>query len=150
MRPIEAVPALFILALAAGVFFGTAGLNYWDGATPGARFFPAALALAGTAVALAPSLGAGAGGRAGRGRAARTGMARCGSGATLAALVALAAGVPRVGFVPMLALFVLGVLAPHPAAAACAFGRHRRDRGGFVHVVFVRWLAVPLPMPFGL
>jgi hypothetical protein len=149
MRPIEAVPALFILALAAGVFFGTAGLNYWDGATPGARFFPAALALAGTVVAVLLLWAQ----RRGvervevepldRDRALRV-------GATLAALVALAAGVPVVGFVPMLALFVLGVLlvilrqrlVPSVAAAVIV--------AGFVHIVFVRWLAVPLPMPFGL
>jgi hypothetical protein len=71
-------------------------------------------------------------------------------GATLAALVALAAGVPAVGFVPMLALFVLGVLlvilrqAVLPSLAASVIV------AGFVHIVFVRWLAVPLPMPFGI
>jgi hypothetical protein len=149
MRPIEAVPALFILALAAGVFFGTAGLNYWDGATPGARFFPAALALAGTAVALL-LLWAQARGveRVDVEPLARDGALRV--GATFAALVALAAGVPAVGFVPMLALFVLGVLlvilrqAVLPSLAASVIV------AGFVHVVFVRWLSVPLPMPFGL
>jgi hypothetical protein len=148
MRPIEAVPALFILVLAAGVFFGTAGLNYWDGATPGARFFPAALALAGTAVALL-LLWAQARGveRVEVEPLARDGAMRV--GATLAALVALAAGVPVAGFVPMLALFVLGVLlfilrqrlVPSVATAVIV--------AGFVHVVFVRWLAVPLPMPLG-
>ena len=149
MRPIETVPALFILALAAGVFFGTAGLNYWDGATPGARFFPAALALAGTVTALlllmAPARKLE---RLDVEPLARVGAIRV--GATLAALVALAAGVPVAGFVPMLALFVLAVLllilrrpaVPSVAAALIV--------AGFVHIVFVRWLAVPLPMPLGL
>jgi hypothetical protein len=149
MRPIEAVPALFILALAAAVFFGTAGLNYWDGATPGARFFPAALALAGTLVALL-LLWAQARGfeRVDVEPLARDGALRV--GATFAALVALAAGVPAVGFVPMLAVFVLAVLlvilrqrlVPSVAASVIV--------AGFVHIVFVRWLAVPLPMPLGL
>jgi hypothetical protein len=149
MRPIEAVPALFILALAAGVFFGTAGLNYWDGVTPGARFFPAILALVGTAVALL-LLWAQARGfeRVEVEPLASEGALRV--GLTIAALVALAGGVPLVGFVPMLAVFVLGVLLlilrrpvlPSLATAVIV--------AGFVHVVFVRWLAVPLPMPLGL
>jgi hypothetical protein len=149
MRPIEAVPALFILALAAGVFFGTAGLNYWDGVTPGARFFPAILALVGTAVALlllwAQTRGFE---RVEVEPLSREGALRV--GATFAALVALAVGVPVVGFVPMLAVFVLAVLLlilrrpvlPSLATAVIV--------GGFVHLVFVRWLAVPLPMPLGI
>jgi hypothetical protein len=149
MRPIEAVPALFILALAAGVFFGTAGLNYWDGVTPGARFFPGILALVGTAVALF-LLWAQARGfeRVEVEPLSSEGALRV--GLTIAALVALAGGVPLVGFVPMLAVFVLGVLLlilrrpvlPSLATAVIV--------AGFVHVVFVRWLAVPLPMPLGL
>ena len=46
MRLLETVPALFILLASAAVFFGTSGLNYWDGVTPGARFFPAVLSVA--------------------------------------------------------------------------------------------------------
>jgi hypothetical protein len=149
MRPIEAVPALVILALAAGVFFGTAGLNYWDGATPGARFFPAALALSATVVAVVLLVAQARGfERVEVEPLARDGALRV--GATFAALVALAAGVPVVGFVPMLALFVLAVLllilrqrlVPSLATAVIV--------AGFVHLVFVRWLAVPLPMPFGI
>jgi hypothetical protein len=149
MRPIEAVPALFILALAAGVFFGTAGLNYWDGATPGARFFPAALALAGTVVAVL-LLWAQARGveRVEVEPLARDGAVRV--GATFAALVALAAGVPAVGFVPMLAMFVLGVLLVVLRQRALPSVATAVIVAGFVHIVFVRWLAVPLPMPFGI
>lgn len=39
MRPAEAVPALFILLLAVGIYVGTSDLRLWDGPTPGARFF---------------------------------------------------------------------------------------------------------------
>jgi hypothetical protein len=148
MRPIEAVPALVILALAAAVFLGTAGLNYWDGPTPGARFFPAALAIAGTVVALLLLWAQWRGYE----RVEIEPLARDGGirvAASVAALVALAAGVQVIGFTPMLAAFVLGMLLvvlrrpllPSLATALIV--------AGFVHLVFVRWLSVPLPMPLG-
>jgi hypothetical protein len=69
--------------------------------------------------------------------------------ASFIALVVLAIGIPLAGFVPMLAAFVLTMLfavlrkpiLPSMIAAAVV--------SGFVHLVFVRWLSVPLPMPFG-
>lgn len=149
MRPVEAVPALFILLLAAGVYFGTGGLSYWDGPTPGARFFPAILAVAGTAVALLLLWA--------QWRGIETvevqflsplGLFRV--GASIAALVGFAAGIPVIGFVPMLGAFVLvmllGVLRQPvvPSVGTAAFV------AGFVHFVFVRWLSVPLPMPLGI
>lgn len=149
MRPVEAIPALFMLVLAAGVYFGTAGLNYWDGPTPGARFFPAILA--GTAVVVAFLL------LLAQWRGIESvdvddfttlGSARV--GASFAALAALAFGIPVLGFVPMLSAFVLVMLlvvlrqpvVPSLLAAVIV--------AGFVHFVFVRWLSVPLPMPFGI
>jgi hypothetical protein len=149
MRPIEAVPAVFVLLMAAAIFFGTAGLSYWDGPTPGARFFPAVLAIAGTVVALLLLWA--------QRRGIETidvqvldplGFARV--GASIATLIVFAVGIPLVGFVPMLAIFVLVMLLAVlrqpllPSVAAAAFV------AGFVHVVFVRWLSVPLPMPFGI
>jgi hypothetical protein len=72
------------------------------------------------------------------------------SARAFAALVALAIGIPLAGFVPMLAAFVLTMLfvvlrkpiLPSLLAAVIV--------AGFVHLVFVRWLSVPLPMPFGI
>jgi hypothetical protein len=149
MRPIEAVPALLVLALAAAILVGTAGLKLWDGPTPGARFFPLIIAIAGSAVALALLWAQWRGfeqvdvhvpGASGGMRVALT----------LAALVVLVAGTPVVGLVQMLAAFVavmlVGVLRqPVPASLGAAV-----LVAGFVHIVFVRWLSVPLPMPLGL
>jgi hypothetical protein len=149
MRPAEAIPALFILLLAAGIFFGTAGLSYWDGPTPGARFFPAILAIAATVVALLLLWAQW------RGWETVEIHFLTAEGATrvvasFAALVALAIGIPLAGFVPMLALFVVAMLfavlrkpiLPSLMAAVIV--------SGFVHLVFVRWLSVPLPMPLGI
>jgi hypothetical protein len=147
MRRLEAVPALFILALAAFVFFGTSGANYWDGVTPGSRFFPAALAIV-SVVAAAALLWA-----------QRSGLERIiidlpdaagarRGGLSLGALVALAASTPVVGFTPMIAIFALFMLLAVlrqrllPSAATAAIV------AGFVELIFVRWLAVPLPAPF--
>ena len=149
MRPIEAVPALFMLVLAAGIFLGTAGLSYWDGPTPGARFFPAILAIAGAAVALL-LLWAQARGieRVTTDFPGTSGAVRV--GLTILALLALASGAPVVGFVPVLAAFVtvmLLVVLRQPAVPSLLTAA---IVSGFVHLVFVRWLSVPLPMPFGI
>ncbi|MGJ3264691.1 MAG: tripartite tricarboxylate transporter TctB family protein [Salinarimonas sp.] len=149
MRPVEAVPALFMLVLAAAVYFGTTGLNYWDGPTPGARFFPAILAVAATMVALLLLLAQWRGiERLEIHALSLVGLLRV--GASFAALVALAAGIPVLGFVPVLGAFVLAMLfvvlrrpiLPSLFAAVIV--------AGFVHLVFVRWLSVPLPMPLGI
>lgn len=148
MRLAKAVPGIVLLLVAAGAFLGTAELSYWNGASPGARFFPAGLAVAGAAVGLLllwaqwrgverveiefPDV---------------IGAARV--AATVAALAALAYGAPRVGVTPMLVAFVLfmllGVLRrrllPSLAAAAVV--------AGLTHLVFIRMLSVPLPTPFG-
>jgi hypothetical protein len=149
MRPIEAVPALFMLIVAAGIFLGTAGLNYWDGPTPGARFFPAILAIAGTAVALL-LLWAQARGieRVETDFPGTTGTARV--ILTLVALFALAVGAPILGFVPVLAAFVLVMLLVVLRQPALPSLLTAAIVAGFVHLVFVRWLSVPLPMPFGI
>jgi len=149
MRPVEVIPALFMLLVAALVFLGTSGLSLWEGPTPGPRFFPVTLSIAGAALALLllfaqirgletvvtdfPN---------------RTGAIRV-MGA-IVALVLLALGVKLIGFVPALAVFVVAVLwgllrqpvQPSLWTAAVV--------AGFVHFIFVRWLSVPLPMPLGI
>lgn len=149
MRLAEAIPALFILVLAGFIFAGTAGLSYWDGPTPGARFFPAILAIAGTVVAGVLLWAQWRGfEEVSIDRPSKEGGARV--AATAAALVGLAAGTPILGFVPMLALFMLvmliGVLRQPwlPSALATLFV------AGFVKLVFIHWLSVPLPMPIGI
>jgi hypothetical protein len=149
MRLVECVPAAFILVLAGGVAIGTRGLNLWDGPTPGARFFPMTIAIAGTAVALALLWAQWRGfERVEVDFPTRLGATRV--GATILALIALAAGTPLVGLVPMVAAFVAVMLIvvlrqriPISLFATAIVA-------GFIHFVFVRWLSVPLPMPFGI
>lgn len=146
MRLLQAVPAVFMICLAVGVLAGTAGLNLWDGFTPGARFFPAWLAGAGVLLSAALLLTQWRGTDAGElDLPDRTGAMRV--LATVVGLVGFALLTTQVGLMPSLILFVLymllGVLrAPlWPSiltAAVLAVG---------VEGIFVRWLAVPLPVP---
>ncbi|MCU0816432.1 MAG: tripartite tricarboxylate transporter TctB family protein [Cypionkella sp.] len=149
MRPIEAIPAAFLLLVAALVFLGTSGLSLWDGPTPGPRFFPVILSITGTIIALVLLFAQL------RGLESvvtdfpnRHGAIRVMG--IVVALVLMALGVKLIGFVPALALFVTAVLwgllrqsLPSSALTAAVVA-------GFVHFVFVRWLSVPLPMPFGI
>lgn len=149
MRLVECVPAAFMLVLAGGIAIGTSGLNLWDDPTPGARFFPIILAIAATAVALALLFAQWRGfEKVELDFPTRLGAARV--GATILALIALAAGIPLVGFVPMVAAFValmlILVLRQRIAISLMATA----IVAGFIHFVFVRWLSVPLPMPFGI
>ena len=147
MRRLEAVPALFMLALAAFVYLGTTGASLWDGITPGSRFFPAVLAVVSSVAALAMLWAQ----RRGLERMVldlptATGARRV--AATMGGLIAMAALAPVIGFVPVIAAFTLGMLLlvlrqrPWPSLLTAAIVT------GFVEIVFVRWLAVPLPAPF--
>jgi uncharacterized membrane protein len=141
---IIALPALFLLALAALVWFATAELRIWRGVTPGPRFFPMILAIAGALIALLLLLGQ----WRGREEASLDLPDRHGArqvAITVAALVAVAAGAPLLGMMPMIALFVFGLLllvlrqrlVPSLAATAIvALG---------LQLIFVAWLGVALP-----
>lgn len=52
MRLIDAIPAVFMIALSAAVVAGTSELSYWADITPGARFFPVWLAAVGAFLAV--------------------------------------------------------------------------------------------------
>lgn len=143
-RWLAALPALFLLALAALVWFATAELRIWRGITPGPRFFPLILAIAGGLVAVLMLAGLW------RGRDGASLDLPDADGArrvaiTIAALLALAAGTPILGMVPMVAIFVLGMLllvlrqrlVPSLGATAIvALG---------LQLIFVLWLDVALP-----
>jgi len=140
---------VFMLVLAAGIAIGTRGPNPWDGPTPGARFFPVILAVAGAAVATLLLFAQWRGFE----RIAVDFPTRLGAdrvGATILALVVLAFGAPLVGFVPMLAAFVLVMLIVVLRQSVLGSLATAAIVAGFVHFVFVRWLSVPLPMPFGI
>jgi Tripartite tricarboxylate transporter TctB family len=147
MRFLQAIPAIFMICLAVGVMLGTTGLAFWDGFTPGARFFPGWLA--GAAVLLSATLLL----TQWRGTDAGTPDLPDATGArqvlaTVVGLIALALLVPTLGMVPAAGLFMayllLGVLrAPLLPSllttAIVVIG---------IEGVFVRWLGVPLPAPF--
>lgn len=149
MRKLETVPALFMIAAALAVILGTGELAVWDGVTPGARFFP--LFVGGVGLALAGILlwqqwrGADTGtvDRPDRPSFVRVAL-------TVAGLIALAAGAPLIGLVPMLAVFSLFILLvvlrqrvlPSVITAVVITGG--------TYLIFVRMLAVSLPAPFGL
>lgn len=149
MRMLAAVPAIFMIALSVGILVGTAGLRYWDGTTPGSGFLPTWLAGAGILLSLLLLLALRRGTDAGsldlpdRAGAQRVALA-------LAGMAVYALAMPAVGALPMLALFLafmlLVVLRQRlvPSLATTAIVVLVLD------LVFVRWLAVPLPAPFGI
>ncbi|QYK40857.1 MAG: tripartite tricarboxylate transporter TctB family protein [Paracoccaceae bacterium] len=149
MRLIETIPAAFLLAVAGAVFLGTAGLNYWDGFTPGARFFPGILSATGAAIALLLLWAQSRGIESVQVDFPRNPVDGLRVVVTIVALCALAYGAPRIGFVPMLFVFVLFMLlavlrqriAPSLVTALIV--------AGFTHAVFIRWLSVPMPQPLG-
>ena len=146
MRPVEAVPAAFLIVLSAGIVLGTAELRYWDGTTPGARFFP--IWVAGAAALLA-ALMVVAQRRGVRDTSLdlpdRTGVLRV--GLMLASMTAMVLAAPLIGMVPAVALFMAFLLlvvlrqrlVPSlVTTAVVAIG---------IEAIFVRWLGVPLPAP---
>jgi hypothetical protein len=149
LRILDALPAMFMLALAALVVLGTSELRMWRGVTPGPRFFPALLAGTGAFLALALLVSQWRGSDVGALELPdRYGAKQV--AATLAALVAFVAGCPILGMVPMVGLFTLvmllvvlrqRVLSSVTAAVLVAMG---------IQVVFVQWLKVALPAPFFL
>lgn len=149
MRLLDAVPALFMIVASLATIMGTADLAVWDGFTPGARFFPLIVGGAGLVLAALLLWQQWRGIDTERAETPDSG-ALVRVGLTVAALVALAAGAPIVGLLPMLAVFVMFML--------LAVLRQRLFPScvttvvivGGVHLVFVRWLSVSLPAPFGL
>jgi putative tricarboxylic transport membrane protein len=147
VRPVEAVPAVFMIALSVAIAFGTADLRHWDGTTPGARFFASWLAgaalLLGVVMLIAQRRGTDGGSLdlPDRSGALRVGL-------ILAGMAALAVAAPVIGMVPAVALlmaFLLLVVLRQPlvpslvTTAIVAIG---------IEAIFVRWLGVPLPTSF--
>jgi len=146
VRPVEAVPAIFMIALSVAIMLGTADLRYWDGTTPGARFFPTWVAgaalLLGVLMLIAQRRGTDGGSLD---LPNRSGALR--AGLILAGMTALALAAPVIGMVPAVALlmgFLLLVVLRQPlvpsvvTTAIVAIG---------IEAIFVRWLGVPLPAP---
>jgi hypothetical protein len=148
MRLLETVPALFMIAASLAAILGTAGLAVWDGFTPGARFFPLIVGSTGLVLAALLLWQQWRGTDTERADVPDSAaVARV--GLTVFGLVGLAAGAPRVGLVPMLAVFVLFILLAVLRQRVLPSLLTTAVVVGGVHVVFVRWLSVPLPAPFG-
>jgi putative tricarboxylic transport membrane protein len=144
MRIGNVVPAVVILGLSAAIFFEARGLEYYGETTPGPAFFPLWLAAGGIVLAILQVAEAR---RAGddstpewpeRSVLVRVAMTVFG----LAALVLLA---PILGMMPCVALFMAFLLLVvlrrplWPSLATLAVTVL------LIHLLFVRWLAVPLP-----
>jgi hypothetical protein len=149
MRKLEMVPAAFMIAASLAVILGTRELAVWDGFTPGARFFP--LFVGGIGLVLAALLlwqqwrGADTGMVD---RPERTALVRV--LLTVASLVAMAAGAPLLGLVPMLALFSLFTLLVVLRQPVLPSVVATTVIAGGTYVVFVWMLGVSLPSPFGI
>ncbi len=147
MRFLQAVPAIFMICLAVGVMLGTTGLRFWDGFTPGARFFPGWLAGAAVMLSLALLLTQWRGTDAGTpdlpdARGARRVLA------AMAGLVVMALLIPTLGMVPAAALFMPFLLLVVLRAALLPSLMTTVIVIVGIEGVFARWLGVPLPAPF--
>jgi cell division protein FtsW (lipid II flippase) len=148
MRPVEAVPAVFLIVVSALVLSGTADLAYWAGITPGPRFFPVWIAGIGIALSAALLVQLRRGTDSGttdlpeRGAFARVAL-------TTAAMAAFVLASPAIGMVPAVLVFMLFILLvvlgqrPLPSALAAMIV------AGTIEIVFVRSLKIALPpIPF--
>ena len=135
-----------MIALAVGVAFGTADLRYWDGTTPGPRFFPTWLAgaalLLGVLLLVPQRRGSDAGSLdlPDRSGALRVGL-------IFAGMVALPLATPVIGMVPAVAIlmaFLLIVVLRRPLVPSLVT---TAIVGIGTEAIFVRWLGVPLPAP---
>ncbi len=149
MRLLAAIPAIFMLALAASVMIGTAGLNYWDGFTPGARFFPGWLAGAGAVFSILLLVTQWRGTDPGVVELPeRQGTAKV--LATMAGLVGLALLSPTLGMVPAVALFMLFLLLAVLRAPLLPSLLTTLIVAVGIQGIFGLWLGVPMPTPFFL
>lgn len=146
MRLIEAVPALFMIALSAAILIGTNELPYWADTTPGSRFFP--MWLAGVGILLsAVLLFELYRGREPSGVDLPSGSATYRVGMTVFGMAALALITPLVGMVLAVALFMAFLLffvlrqKPLPSLATVVIVTVG------IELIFVRWLGVSLPGP---
>lgn len=147
MRILLAIPAIFMICLATGILFGTQGLRYWDGMTPGARFLP--VWLAGTALVLSAILlltqSRGTDGGVPDLPDAR-GARRV--GATVVALIGFGLLVDPIGMVPAIALFMMFLLMVVQRASFVPSLVTALIVSVGIEVIFALWLGVPLPAPF--
>jgi hypothetical protein len=144
MRIRELIPAVFILALSAVMFFGTRKLGYWTETAPGPAFLPTWLAAAGALLFVLHLAEARREGPRLDHRwpdtSALTRVALTFGGLTAVPILA-----PVLGLLPSAVLFMAFLLLAvlrrpfWPSLATVAV------TAGLIQAVFVWWLRVPLP-----
>jgi putative tricarboxylic transport membrane protein len=144
MRPVEALPAVFLIIVSALVLFGTGTLTYWADITPGPRFFP--VWIAGISIVLSVALlvqlrrGTDTGVTEMPDRSAFVRVAL-----TTAAMVAFAVTAPLIGMVAAIVAFMLfvlvGVLRQRLLSSAITVA----IIAGAIEFIFVRTLKIALP-----
>lgn len=144
MKLTDIAPALVMLALAATMVIGTASLQIWDGFTAGPAFFPVLIAIFTTVLALLLIL------RAWRGEVGEDvnwpdrGVLRS-VGSVYGALIGFLVLTPVLGMIPAICVFLavvmIGVLRQPLVGSLVAVG----VTTGLIYIIFVRWLALPLP-----
>jgi putative tricarboxylic transport membrane protein len=144
MRPVEALPAVFLIIVSALVLFGTGTLTYWADITPGPRFFP--VWIAGISIVLSVALlvqlrrGTDTGVTEMPDRSAFVRIAL-----TIAGMVAFAIVAPLIGMVAAVVAFMLfvlvGVLRQRVLSSAIAVA----IIAGAIEFIFVRTLKIALP-----
>jgi len=144
MRPVEAVPSVFLITVSVLVLVGSANLIYWADITPGPRFFP--VWIAGISIVLSVALllqlrrGTDTGVTELPDRSAFVRIAL-----TIAAMAAFAIAAPLVGMVVAVVAFMLFILIgvlrqrAHSSAIAAAI------IAGAIELIFVRTLKIALP-----
>ncbi|QYK40849.1 MAG: tripartite tricarboxylate transporter TctB family protein [Paracoccaceae bacterium] len=150
MRLTEALPALVMLGLSAVMVLGTWSLGVWERFTPGPAFFPLLIAIFATSCAV-PLLIRALRGKGGEGVEWPAPAVLRTVGAAYLSLLMFLVLTPHLGMIPSIVLFLLavmiGVLRQPVTGSLIAV----TITTGFIYVIFVLWLALPLPRgPLGL
>lgn len=143
MRLINAAPAVLMLVLSGVMVVATLPLGVWNGFTPGPAFFPILISIFASALAVLLLLGIWRGESVGTNWPSRPVLATVGS--VYAALIAFAVLTPVLGMLPSIALFlvvVMVVLLRQPVIGSLVAAAVTT---ALIYIVFVRWLALPLP-----
>jgi len=144
MRPVEAVPAVFLIVLSALVLFGTADLAYWAGITPGPGFFPVWIAGIGIVLSAALLLQLRRGTDSGTTELPdRRAFARV--ALTTAAMAAFVLAAPAIGMVLGVLVFMLFILLVVLGQRVLPSALAASIVAGTIEIVFVRSLKIALP-----
>ena len=144
MRMSEVVPPLVMLALSAGLVFGTWHLGYWNDTTAGPAFAPTWIAAVGALLAILQLRSARSAGWAGvYDWPDPMGMKRV--AATFLGLVAFLVVSPFLGMVPSAALFMVLFLYGLMGRPLVSTLFTAAVTTGMIFVIFVWWLNVGLP-----